>query len=168
MHVFLLIISVKLFSSFGEVFFDLLLHLFVNVDLFLGLGLTFSRGLSSSQNGDALVTISSQVVALFLVPDVAELFNSVKDETAVIVAEFTVLTEGVKADNELLFADLEFLELNLRPGSLFLLPRLSSSELRFLSSSDLFIIDSLLLGDFISTSGDIVVVIDGGVKGLVG
>jgi hypothetical protein len=82
---------------------------------------------------------------LFLVPHFSVSLDSVKNKSALIFAEFTVLAESVEADNEFLFGCLKLLSFKSLPVLLFLFPRLSCSKLGFFGGGLFFIVKISLL-----------------------
>jgi hypothetical protein len=105
---------------------------------------------------NASVAIAAQVLALLLLPDLAELLDSLEDKASLVVGQLAVLAKRVDAHDVALLLREERLLLNIRPLALFSVHRLSVTllflpdcALRFFPLLPLFL---LLFASFLDCS----------------
>jgi hypothetical protein len=91
------------------------------------------------------VAVLCQVFLLSLLPYDSKVFNSLQSKAALLLSEFTILPESVKADDKSSELCNEWLFFNLRPYSLFSKEGLSCLFLFFLNSLGLLVPLTLLL-----------------------
>lgn len=150
--IFLLII--KLFCTFILNSKDLVntaLKLDHDIRLDLALLVSLINGLAPHKC-ESFVPVSSQVVLLLGLPDMFVLLDRVQHKAALLVAERSVLAEGVEADNELFFGRDERLYFLHGEFFVFFLPGLAVPEgllfavLKVFHIERLFLIDGLIGG----------------------